>query len=59
MFLYSAVVYQYGRVDGGVQAKAIFTDATRDDTIKSSTARMEPIGGSTSYNVITVYIPGR
>ena len=50
-------MYQSGKIDGSVEAKAIYTPSTRNDTINSSTARQEPIGGDTSYFVVTRYIP--
>lgn len=56
-FLDGASMYQSGKIDGGVEAKAIYTPSTRNDTINSSTARQEPIGGDTSYFVVTRYIP--
>lgn len=56
-FLDGASTYQSGKITGGVEAKAIYTSATRNDTIESSTARQTPIGGDTTYYVITRYIP--
>ena len=56
-FLRGASTYQRGMVDGGCEAVVIYTDNTRDDTIKTVLARQEPIGGSTYYYVLSKFIP--
>ena len=56
-FLDGASMYQKGMIDGGVEAKAIYTTYTRDDTIMGATDRKTPIGGPILYYEVTRYIP--
>ena len=56
-FLKGASAYQDEEVDGSCEAVVIYTADSRDDTIKSSLTRQEPIGGSTYYYVLSRFIP--
>lgn len=57
-FLDNAEYFQSGKVSGGVIARAIYTNATRNDTITTSPVQQAPISESGSYYSITRKIPG-
>ena len=58
-FLDNAQYFQSGKVTGGVKARVIYTNATRNDTINSSKLQQAPITGSGSYYSIVRTIPGK